>query len=94
MKNKTTTGFLIILFSLFFCGFTSNETYCQNKDKDRAESGLKDKIEKLEKKMQEQQTEIDSLKKEIGKLKESQPFPALPGLKNNDHFRKGKPFQI
>lgn len=94
MKNKSTSGFTILLILVSFFLFTPNEMNAQEKNKESAESKLKDKIEQLEKRIQKQQNEIDGLKKEIEKLKKNLPMLAVPDHKENDSFRKGKPFKF
>jgi len=94
MKNQSAPGLLILLISLSFFIFNPDEISAQGKNKESAESKLKDKVEQLEKKIQKQQAEIDGLKKELEKLKTTLPRLAVPELKDNDSFRKGKPFKF
>jgi Skp family chaperone for outer membrane proteins len=94
MKNQSAPGLLILLISLSFFIFNPDEISAQEKNKESAESKLKDKVEQLEKKIQKQQAEIDGLKKELEKLKTTPPRLAVPELKDNDSFRKGKPFKF
>lgn len=93
MEKTSTTSFIILLLLASFFLFSSNKINAQEKNKESTES-LKEKIEQLEKKIQKQQTEIDNLKKEIEKLKKNSPLLAVPELKDNDNFRKGKPFKF
>ncbi len=94
MKNKSTSSFLIFILFVISSVFISNEINAQEKDKDSVESKLKDKIEMLEERTQKQQNEIENLKKEIDELKKTRPWLAVPELKDNDNFRKGKRFKF
>lgn len=92
MKNKPILSFLIVIFFLFSLVFISNET--KGQDKDSTDTKLKDKISLLEKKIQNQQDEIEGLKKEIDKLKKTRPWLAVPKIEGNDRLRKGRRFEF
>jgi cell division protein FtsB len=92
MKTTSTLRLVIFFSILFSFVFISNGTNAQ--EKDSSDAKLIDKVALLEKKIQNQQNEIESLKKDIDKLKGSQPWLAVPKIEGNEKFQKGRRFEF
>ena len=94
MKSKITLRYFLFVFLLAYISSISSPVKAQDKTNDDEITKMQNKIEMLEKKLQKQEDEINNLKKEVDNLKKGRPFLAVPDLKNENNFHKGKPFEF
>lgn len=94
MKNKSTFNILIYIAVVFALIFLPNELKAREKSKDSTYNNLKDKIEYLEKKIENQQDEIEGLRNDIYKMKKIRPRLAIPENEGDKNFRRGRRFEF